>query len=392
MRALFVSPNVPWPPDSGGRIRTFELLRELSQRVEDLELWCVEEPRDLEEAHLELERQVKAVHFFPRSAMPKHLRQLHSKPERWFHSAALTAALARRARLDPPDVLHADEMLLARSLPTGIAGNTVVHHHKLDLELARRLEQDGATRAPQRWMRRLESKRIERLESYAAQHFKRHVVCSEEDRALLQGRHSNLRITPVPSGFDAQRFAPDETVERDPDELLFLGTLSYEPNLDGLEWFAANVWDELRQRHPHLRLHVVGREPGRRAHALLRPGMHLIGQVEDPVPHLRRASALLVPLRIGGGTRLKITEALGAGTPVISTPVGAEGLGLEHEQHVLLAEDPAGFAKQIERLLSEPRLGLELAARGREFALDHLAWPVLAERLLRAWEAPRGAR
>ncbi len=388
LRVLFVSPNVPWPPDSGGRIRTFELLRVLGERC-DLELWCVAEPRDLEQAHLELESVVKAVQIFPRSELPWQLRHLRSKPERWFHSQALVDALERRVRLDPPDVLHADELLLARSLPTSLAERTVIHHHKLDLELARLLEADGDATALTRVRRRVQTRLIARLERYAAERFKRHVVCSPEDQALLAGRHADLVISSVPSGFDAERFAPNPSVERRPNELLFLGTLSYEPNLDGLEWFAANVWDGLRQRHPDLTLRIVGREPGRRAHGLLRPGMKLVGPVDDPLPDLWRASALLVPLRIGGGTRLKITEALGAGTPVISTRTGAEGLGLEHERHVLLADDPEGFAAAVERLRTDPGLGQRLARSGREHALAHLAWPVLGERLRRAWTEPR---
>lgn len=388
MRVLFLSPNVPWPPDSGGRIRTFELLRALG-RTCDLELWCVAEPRDLEQAHLELENAVKAVQIFPRSELPWHLRHLRTKPERWFHSKALIDALQRRVRLDPPDVLHADELLMARSLPAEFAEQTVIHHHKLDLELAQRLEDDGDAPPFVRVQRRLQTRMTARLESFAAEHFPRHVVCSAEDRALLAGRHANLRIATVPSGFDAERFAPDPTVARAPNELLFLGTLSYEPNLDGLEWFAANVWDDLRQRHPDLVLRIVGREPGRRAHALLRPGMQLVGPVEDPLPDLWRASALLVPLRIGGGTRLKITEALGAGTPVLSTSVGAEGLGLEDGRHLLLADDPASFAAAVERLVADPSLGQRLAAQGREHALEHLSWPVLAERMRKAWAGPR---
>lgn len=388
MRILFVSPNVPWPPDSGGRIRTFELLRALGKQC-DLELWCVAEPRDLEQAHLELESVVKAVQIFPRSELPWHLRHLRTKPERWFHSKALIEALARRVRLDPPDVLHADELLLARSLPVEFAERTVIHHHKLDLELAQHLESDGAAPAIVRVQRRVQTRLTARLENFAAEHFKRHVVCSAEDQALLAGRYTDLRIATVPSGFDAERFAPNPAVERVPNELLFLGTLSYEPNLDGLEWFAANVWDNLRQRHPELVLRIVGREPGRRAHALLRPGMQLVGPVEDPLPDLWRASALLVPLRIGGGTRLKVTEALGAGTPVLSTTIGAEGLGLEDGRHLLLADDPTSFSAAVERLLADPGLGARLAAEGRSYALEHLSWPVLGERLHRAWRGPR---
>jgi glycosyltransferase involved in cell wall biosynthesis len=388
VRVLFVSPNVPWPPDSGGRIRTFELLKALGSQC-DLELWCVAEPRDLEEAHLELENVVKAVQIFPRSELPWHLRHLRTKPERWFHSQALIAALERRVRVDPPDVLHADELLLARSLPVDFAERTVIHHHKLDLELAQHLESDGAAPAYVRMKRRLQTRLTARLERFAAEHFKRHVVCSPEDRALLAGRYADLRIASVPSGFDAERFKPNPAVERVPNELLFLGTLSYEPNLDGLEWFAANVWDDLRQRHPELVLRIVGREPGRRAHALLRPGMQLVGPVEDPLPDLWRASALLVPLRIGGGTRLKITEALGAGTPVLSTTIGAEGLGLEDQRHLLLADDAPSFAAAVERLVTDPGLGARLATAGRSFALEHLSWPVLGKRLQRAWEGQR---
>lgn len=384
MRVLVVCPFVPWPLDSGGRIRTFHLMRALSagaQAGTTVELWCVADERDSKPLEAELQRAIPDARLFPRSPASPFERITRAKVERWFASDALRAALAERFRTDPPDLVHVDEMSVLRSVPAAPCP-LLVHHSKLDVEFHALAHGDGPAA-------RIDRAKLRRLEGLAAERARHHVVCSPGDRERLLSRHPQLKVTAVPSGFDPEYFTPDwcDAVEREPGALLMLGSLDYEPNVDGLEHWIDAI-EPLIPRETHLR--VVGRGPTPRVRALIARArehgarIELIGPVDDVRPELARAQALVVPLRIGGGTRLKIAEALAMCTPVISTSIGAEGLDLG-PQHLALADSPEAFAKAIRRLGEDPSGTRERVDAGHLEVEQNLAWPRLAERLGSAW-------
>ncbi|QDU84359.1 hypothetical protein Pla163_14660 [Planctomycetes bacterium Pla163] len=389
MKVLVVCPFVPWPLDSGGRIRTFHLVRALASEAEattQVELWCVADERDPGPLELELARAIPRTRLFPRSRVSAFERLARAKVERWFASNALHDALAERFRVAPPDLVHVDEMSVLRSIPDAPCP-LLVHHSKLDLEFHALAHGDGAAA-------RFDRAKLRRLEDLAARRARHHVVCSPGDRELLLGRHPLLQVTAVPSGFDPDHFAPDAcgVVEREPGTLLMLGSLDYEPNVDGLEYWV----DAIGPLVPATtRLRVVGRNPTPRVRAACARArergarIELVGEVDDVRPELARAQALVVPLRIGGGTRLKIAEALAMRTPVISTSVGAEGLELG-PRHLDLADSPEAFAAAVRRLGDDPRGTHERVDAGHRKVAEHLAWPQLAARLRAAWRSAIG--
>jgi glycosyltransferase involved in cell wall biosynthesis len=164
--------------------------------------------------------------------------------------------------------------------------------------------------------------------------------------------------------------------------LLFFGTLSYGPNADGLVWFCEQVLPRVRQSKPDVRLEVVGLDPPPRVTALGRlPGVQVTGFVPDIRPKLWSATMCVVPLLAGGGTRLKILEALAAGCPVISTTVGAEGLELMDGKHLLIADDPEEFARDVVALLESDALRHRLADAGRRAVAEKYDWQEIAPRL-----------
>lgn len=384
MRVLFVSPALPWPLDSGGRIRTFRLLEQAAKRCR-LTLFAVEDPRP----HADAERELRALgldfELFPRSRPGPVARWSQPKIERWFASAALDRALERAA--PDFDLVHLDELLLARRLAPGRARAALVHHHKLDLEFQR------LTRPPRSPAAAFDLWKLARLERLAAARFRHHLTCSEGDRALLLGRHPGLEVTALPSGFDTNDFRPsDPPPERQTDRLCFVGSLDYAPNVDGLTWFVSEILPLLAARRPGVVLELVGRGAGAPIEALLGPRVELVGAVPAVRPYLERAALAIVPLRIGGGTRLKIVEALALATPLVSTPVGAEGLELEGGRHLLLAERPAEFAAACAQLLADAAGARRLGQAGRAQVEQLYPWPALGERLLAAWDRAARAR
>lgn len=379
MKVLFVCPWLPWPLNAGGKIRTFNLIRAASASSE-IHLRAVLEPDQDARMVDELRPYCASVRVFPRTRPGPVMRWSRTKLERWFHSPALRAAVAEDLR-GGFDLVHLDELLLAR-VPGAPNGTPVVqHHHKLDTVLYEiTTARDGMQRHFDLW-------KLRRLESESARRFQHHLLCSEGDAAILTQRHPRVRCGVLPSGYDPGYFHPtDPRPTRESDLLLFLGSMDYEPNVEAVLRFARETLPRIRRRRPGVRLEVVGRAPSPEVRALREPGVAITGEVPDVRPYLERAALMVVPLRIGGGTRLKIVEALGMACPVLSTRVGAEGLGLEDGRELALAEGEEGFARRALVLLEDPARAQRLGHAGRRAVLERYDWKVLGGRLVDYWQ------
>jgi len=216
------------------------------------------------------------------------------------------------------------------------------------------------------------------------------LAVAEEDRATLLALAPATRIGVVPNGVDAGYFSRAALLcERagalsfGGPALVFSGTLDFRPNVDALIWFAHEVLPRLRARRPDLRLLAVGKRPAPAVRELARTGAVLLtGEVPDARPYIAGATVYIVPMRIGGGVRLKLLEALALEAPVVSTRMGAEGVtGLCGGEHCLLADDPADFAAAVLRLIDDAALGRRLGAAGRALVRERYDWSVIVPRL-----------
>jgi len=220
----------------------------------------------------------------------------------------------------------------------------------------------------------LQSFKWRRQEFQSFQRFNIIVLCSTEDKQVM-GNHRRIRI--VPNGFPSPANTPIWTPGQE-GYLGFIGTLSYGPNVEGLEWFRDRVWPAIRKEMPQATLRLVGTLP--KNHAFLNvPGFEPLGFVEDPTEEFSRWQAMIVPLRYGGGTRLKILEAFSRKCPVISTPIGAHGLQVTPNQDILLEENPQAFAHQCLRLLKQPHQGKTIAEAGWELFNRKYTWDVIGK-------------
>ncbi|MCE9595918.1 MAG: glycosyltransferase family 4 protein [Planctomycetes bacterium] len=379
MRVLFVSPVVPWPPESGGRMRTYNLLKALSGRAE-IHLRAVLEPGQEDRALDPLRACCASAMGFERSRPSTLERWKRARIERWFHSPTLQAKLVDDLAHGHFDLVHLDELLLVRTLPDAPNVPVIVHHHKLDTVLHELLP----ARAP--LAKQFDVWKLHRLEAESARRFRHHVVCSLDDARILGERHPELVLGAVESGFDPEYFAPSvPPPPRSANRLLFVGSMNYTPNVDAVLQFVDNALPGIVRERPDVVLDVVGAEPPREVLALESPHVHVEGLVADVRPYLERAAALVIPLRIGGGTRLKLVEAVAMNCPVISTSIGAQGLAFRDDEHVVLAADGANFTRATLALLADPARAAERAARARKLALATYPWSRLAERLLECW-------
>jgi len=381
MRILAVTPVVPWPLDCGGRIRTFELLRRAARDVE-LELWCVRQPGIEESVVDRLADRGLRVRTFERSALPHHHRFVRTKPERWFSSRELADELRVTIRTGPFDVVHLDDVVLARVLSAADLQSAccalVCHHHKLEPDVAAPL-----ARTPREHH---EVRRLRALEQTALGRFERHVVCTHEDRRRLVERYGPRPCHVVPNGFDPRRFHPVRSVERGADRLLFLGSLTYAPNVDAVRRLTRTILPLVRRARPETHLDVVGSSPSEDVRALAGRDVRVFGSVPDPLPHLASATVMAVPLVAGTGSRLKVVEALASECPLVASTIGAEGFDLEPGHHLLTADDDRGFASALVRALEEPLATRARARRGHEHVTRNFTWDRVARALLAAWD------
>ncbi|MEQ1895168.1 MAG: glycosyltransferase family 4 protein [Planctomycetota bacterium] len=380
MKVLFVCPFVPWPLVNGGKIRTYHLLRAAARECE-VHVRVIQEPEPVLDAAAALEEFAASVRFFERSRPGRIARWQLPKLERWFHSRALLEAVHADLASGDFKLVHLDELLLARIVPDGRTIPVVQHHHKLDTVLYESLSlRAGLEQRFDRW-------KLRRLEAESARRYRHHLLCSQDDADTLRARHGALDCAVVPSGFDPERFqlgpnAPPRAAAR----LLFLGSMDYGPNVEAVLRFARESLPAIRAARPETVFEIVGANPTAEVRALAGPGVLVTGRVDTVQPYLARASALVVPLAIGGGTRLKIVEALALSTPVVSTTIGAQGLGLVDGTHLALADGGEAFARATLALLADPAHAARLAARGRTWVDEHYRWSVLGRELVDYWE------
>lgn len=390
MRFLIVYPYVPWPLNRGTFHRLFNLARELSRRG-PVDLFCLAGPD--EEDYLPIFREFcQRVHFHPFKNPPW---------QKLFPKRILDSAPASVAHWRQEDVMP--------TLERFVAGGTYHIVHFCDLAMwpyISRLD-GGALKAmdrsrvdllfqqeefailplsrKDRWLRRENLWKLARYEKRAARALAATIVCGPDDETFSR-RHidGNARIKVLANGvdesfFDRDQFPPLPATEP---TVLFCGAMDYSPNVSGVQWYFRECDARLLREIPARRIIIAGKNPLPEVRALAQiPGVTVTGEVADVRPYYQQAWVQMVPLLIGGGTRLKIVESLALGTPVVSTTIGAQGLDLRDREHLLLADEPPRFAGALVEILRDAELRGRLAEEGRRQVLAKYTWRRLGAEL-----------
>jgi polysaccharide biosynthesis protein PslH len=415
MRVLWLCSYPPYPPDFGGARRTYHLLEQATRAGHEVDLLAFalgDAPRDAEAVaalrrlcrHVELVADPWALPAALGAADPAavsrkrrgQLRSLLSRRPYQFHahySARMQAALDRRAASGRYDLAQVEFSQMAYyRLPAGAA--TVLDLHNVEYEVLGRVAHAGG--AP---VRRLynwaEYVKFRRAEPRLWRRFGRLLVTSDRDAALVRRRWPTAPVTVAPNGVDTAYFMPPPPgLGPAPDaapHLVFTGMMAYYPNTDAALWFADAIWPLIHREAPDARWTIVGAEPPPQVRALGdRAGITVLGRVDDVRPPIWGSHVSVVPLRSGGGTRLKIVEALAMAQPIVSTTVGCEGIAAEPGSDLLIADEPAAFAAAVLRLLRDPARGAALGQAGRALAERRYSWPVVAAPMLDVWAALAG--
>lgn len=388
MRVLFVTYGLPVPPHSGARLHDFHLIRRVARRHEVSVLSLLESADELE--HLDEMRAhchaadaaVGAPNMW--GALLRGLPALHRRPLATapYWDAKLARILARWTREHAYDVVQIEHSFLApfrTALPRDFSGATVLSFHNVGAAQYGSMVAEG--RGLERWVARLKAVAMTGWEVRWARRFDRVLTVSHDDERALRNAGLGVPISVIPNGCDAAACTPCATQPTAP-ELLFVGTMGYLPNRAAVRWFCDAVLPGIRAKHATAVLHVVG--PGGRRHLadLHRPGLvEIHDRVADLRPFYERARVVVVPLRSGGGTRLKVLEAMAHGRPVVSTGIGCEGLELAPDE-VAIARDAGEFAARTVELLTDTGRWRAQASAARRAAETRFDWDPIAEQLL----------
>jgi glycosyltransferase involved in cell wall biosynthesis len=397
---LFVAPQVPFPLDTGGKIRTFYQLRALASAFEvDLltlgEALPVSERGPLWE---ELEGELRAVWRAPREGLSRAgVWEAAARgvvgplpyPVEKYRSARASLMIEELTRGGRYKAVHFDSLHTFRFAPLVAAGTAkVLDEHNVEALILERM----ASVSPA-WKRPLveqQARLTDAFERRSAREADRVLLCSEEDRALLAertGRAEGFYV--IPNGVDVHRFerAKVELGEAEAPYVLFLGSMDWWPNDDGIRWFVETAWPLVRRSRPDLRLKVVGRNPSAALKKLADSAVDVVGGVPDVRQCMAKCAAFVVPLRVGGGTRLKILEAFSMSAPVISTRIGYEGIAAEPGRELLVADEPVELAREVLRVCDDPALGRRLGEAGRRLVEARYSWEAIGERLVGLYRA-----
>lgn len=388
MRVLFIAPYLP-THGSGGRTRFVNFLEQLGKRHE-IRVIAFRAP-DQTDVNDPSWRAFPAPALRPRpGGMRGRVRFFREKMEAlpayagWFQDDAFAAAVKEEMATFRPDVVQVETTEMGQYLPPASPGLVRV----LDLQDVAsrwftRVSKMGSTRR-QRTLMRWEMLKARLYERRSARACEAVLVCSEAEQAFLR-KVSGVTARLIPNGVDIAGFTPRPDVPEEPDTILFVGPLTYAANSDGLMWFSKRVLPLIRAEIPDVKVEHIGvadKHPY--------PGILHRGMVPDVRPHLASAPVSIVPVRIGTGTRYKILEALSMERAVVSTKVGAEGLGVRDDQHIRIADQPKAFAAAVVELLRDPAQRARLGAAGREHVSARFDWGQIVARVEESWGTARG--
>jgi glycosyltransferase involved in cell wall biosynthesis len=373
MKVLLLTQVLPYPPDSGPKIKTLNVLKYLVQQHEVTLVSFVRGDQSAEAR--ELEKYCHAVHTIPiargllRDAWYMLLSFLRNQPFMMVRDdrAAMRQLVDRLTAETRFDIAHADQLNMAQYAARLSQGRKILDAHNALWVLYKRLWQTMKPGLRKILLGR-DWQMLKTYEGRICREFDAVLAVSDEDKvALAEAAGQPLKVTVIPIAVDTDDMTK---IERSPDadHILHIGTMFWPPNVDGVLWFIHEVWPLVRDSMPDAEFDVVGANPPREimAYDQKGEGVNVTGYVEDPTPYFRRAAVMVVPLRAGGGMRVKILNALAQGLPIVTTTIGCEGIAVEPGQHLLVADTAESFAQAVLMLINDRCLADELGRNGRE--------------------------
>lgn len=398
MRILWITDVIPYPTVSGNRLRIYHLCRKLA---EEHEVWLVggiDKPEEVNAEHMRgfchrvitvlRKHQSKLYHLPGLLKFALQGRPLELKFEQTEEFEQIVYNLSREVDFD---VIHIEPSYMAlyrEMLPEKKTSCYVLGYHNIEFSLFDRIA-NVESKPLNKFRSYLHSWMLRSWEPHYASKFDRCVVVSDSDKDILYHANTNLEVRVCPNGVDTdlyQLLPAQDTIPR----LMFIGSMSYPACAHGAVWFCKEVLPHIHE--PNVETWLVGRDPTEEVKALANDHIHVTGWVSEIMPYYEQTQICIVPLWAGGGTRLKIVEAMALGRPVVSTAIGCEGLDVVDGKHIFIADDPIEFAEKVTRLLQDPLLRRQMVHHARELVAQKYDWTSLTNQLLMIYQEAIGER
>ena len=391
---LWLKTELLHPLDKGGRIRSYQMLRHLVQehRITYLTL---DDGRCASDA---VERAAEYCTDLVR--IPLRTAEKGSPRFYWelarnlmsplpyavakYRSAAMEREIVRCAE-ESIDVVVCDFLFPAVNVPVQLPVPAVLFQHNVEATIWQRYAAVASHALKRAYLHR-QWLRMRAFERTQCRRFEHIVAVSPEDAASFAEAYGAHSVSHVPTGVDTDYFRPSGSASSDPHALLFTGSMDWLPNEDAVTYFADAILPAIESEIPGVSLSIVGRNPLSSVRGLMdrHRNVRVTGTVPDVRPYLDAARVFVVPLRIGGGTRLKIFEAMAMEKAIVTTSIGAEGLPVRHGEHLLIADTPSAFADAVTRLLRDPAYAAGLGARAAELVRSRFGWQHAAQQFAEA--------
>jgi glycosyltransferase involved in cell wall biosynthesis len=389
MKVLWLKTELLHPVDKGGKIRTYQMLKHLKRdhhvtylTLDDGTAALDARERAEEYCHelisIPCRRSAKfSAGFYADLALNLASRLPYFIKK--YESAEMRREIIRLSARFKYDLLVCDFLAPAINVPDTVACATLLFQHNVEAMIWKR-HYEVQDRSVKRAYLRDQWRKAWRFERDACRRFDRVVAVSEEDGEVIRREYGVESVEDVPTGVDADYFRPSGEVDRQACNLVFTGSMDWLPNEDAIRYFIDQVMPRVKKAVPAATLTVVGRNPYPSLLEAARrdPSVIVTGRVEDVRPFMERAAAYIVPIRIGGGTRLKIYEAMAMGKAIISTSVGAEGLPVREGVELLLADTPEAFADAVARVITDEEFAKEIGARAAATVRERFGWDRVA--------------
>jgi sugar transferase (PEP-CTERM/EpsH1 system associated) len=389
MHIVWLKTELLHPVDKGGRIRTYQMLRHMQRThrityvtLDDGTADAAARERASEYCHdlvtVSFHSRAKRSLGFYGELLANLVSPLPYAIAK-YRVPAFTDAIRSTAR--DADVVVCDFLVPSVNVPDDLAAPVILFQHNVEAQIWQRHAEHARGPLARAYMRE-QWRRMRNFEGRACARFDHVIAVSNEDATLLQREYALDAVSAIPTGVDTEYFTPAARAPRSGAELVFTGSMDWLPNEDAMTWFVAEVFPRIVARVPDVRLSIVGRTPSPVVRVLgeRHANVTVTGSVPDVRPYLERGAIFVIPLRIGGGTRLKVFEAMAMGIPVVSTRVGVEGLPIQDEAEYLAADDAAAFATSVVRLLQDPAAAAALAARAAARVRNEFGWDEVARR------------
>lgn len=395
MRILFVTNGLPYPPHSGVRVRDFNLIKNVSKNHSVLLLSLLEFPEEVE--HLqELKKRCDLVDFViakRRSIMENFTAIMRgsfsSRPlaTHSYYYEELASKICEVAAHWQIDIIQIEHSFLApyiTALPSESNYKKILSFHNVGVKQSREMLRMKLAFKDKflfflKWMLML------RWEAKYAEKFDRCLVVSQKEQQLLKSENANLKISIIENGVDTKFLQPLKEAP-DGSNLLFVGTMGYDPNVDAVLYFYNEMMPLIRSEILNAKLIIVGHHPSVEIKKLAsQKDVTVTGYVPDVIPYYQQSQIIVVPLRAGGGTRLKILEAMALGRPVVSTQLGCEGLNISDGENIMIADTPPLFAEKVIELLSDRKLRQEISVNARKLVETDYDWQAISRKLMKVY-------